>query len=237
MFLDHDGTLVPFAKQPGDAAPGEALIRMIERLAADPRNRLAIVSGRDRDLLQEWYGKLPVHLIAEHGAFVRTPLGEWQGSDVRLEWKEAVLILFQQFHDRCPGSLVEEKATATAWHYRAAPTELGFMRSRELINVLNDMARSYDFQIIEGNKVIEVRPMGINKGAAVKRLLDAETAQMVLAIGDDRTDEDIFKVLPIDSVSIKVGMAASFARYNVRSHEEVLVLLETFAAAGDPVAA
>lgn len=229
LLLDHDGTLVPIARRPQEAAPGKELLSLVTRLASDPRNHVAIVSGRDKDTLGRWYDGVAVHLIAEHGAHSRSPNGSWESSTSRFDWMEPVMQLFGQFHDRCPGSIVEEKSTSIAWHYRAAMADLGFMRSRELMNVLNDMSRSYDFQIIEGSKVIEVRPMGIDKGVAVRQLLDAVPVEMVLAIGDDRTDEDIFKVMPIDSISIKVGMVPSFARYNVRGQEDVLTLLGSFA--------
>lgn len=235
LLLDHDGTLVPFAKRPAEAVPSRSLLALVQQLASEPNDRVAIVSGRDRGTLAAWYGELPVYLIAEHGAHVRQPEGSWESVSHRIDWKEPIVTLFEQFHDRCPGSLVEEKSTAVAWHYRGATADLGFMRSRELINVLNDMARSYDFQIIEGAKVIEVRPMGIDKGTAVKRLLDEHPADMVIAIGDDRTDEDIFKALPLDAVSIKVGMKPSFARYNVRGQEEVLGLLGSLATAAGSV--
>lgn len=236
LFLDHDGTLVPFANRPADAVPGKELLATLASLASDERNAIAIVSGRDRELLDRWYGHLPVHLIAEHGAFTRRPGDPWAGLDVRTEWKESVIALFQQFHDRCPGSLVEEKTTAVAWHYRAAPPGLGFTRSRELVNVLNDMSRSFDFQIIEGSKVLEVRPMGVDKGAAAKRLLQERPADMVVAIGDDRTDEDLFKALPIDTLSLRVGMVPSFARYNLRGHEDVLSFLTALARVHKPKA-
>ena len=121
-----------------------------------------------------------------------------------------------------------------AWHYRAAPPGLGFTRSRELVNVLNDMSRSFDFQIIEGSKVLEVRPMGVDKGAAAKRLLQERPADMVVAIGDDRTDEDLFKALPIETLSLRVGMVPSFARYNLRAHEDVLSFLSALARVRSP---
>lgn len=229
LFLDHDGTLVPFAKRPKEAVPSEQMLALLTQLSTDPRNRVAIVSGRDKDTLAAWYKDLSVYLVAEHGAYTRHPRAGWTSVPVRTDWMEAVAMLFEQFQDRCPGSVVEKKATAVTWHYRGATADLGFLRSRELINVLNDMARSYDFQVIEGSKVIEVRPMGIDKGTAVRWLLDATPVDMAVAIGDDRTDEDLFKAMPIDAVSIKVGMAPSFARYNIRRQEDVVALLGALA--------
>ncbi|MBS1580622.1 MAG: bifunctional alpha,alpha-trehalose-phosphate synthase (UDP-forming)/trehalose-phosphatase [Bacteroidetes bacterium] len=225
LFLDHDGTLVPFTKLPADALPGDKLRSLLERLLSDPCNSIAVVSGRDRGTLGAWYERLPIHLVAEHGAYLRSPEGQWTWTSVRTDWMGPVNALFQQFQDRCPGSLVEQKTTAIAWHYRGAAPDLGFMRSRELMNVLNDMARSFDFQIIEGNKVIEVRPMGIDKGSAVRQLLASRPAGFVLAIGDDRTDEDLFKALPPGAFSIKVGIPPSHARYCIRGPEDVSALL------------
>ncbi|QQR85923.1 MAG: bifunctional alpha,alpha-trehalose-phosphate synthase (UDP-forming)/trehalose-phosphatase [Flavobacteriales bacterium] len=236
LVLDHDGTLVPFAQRPEDAKPGRALLADLAVLCADERNNVAIVSGRGRDRLQEWYGALPVHLIAEHGAFVRAPGGAWTAAPARTEWKENLIEIFNQFCDRCPGALVETKETAMAWHYRGAQVELGFRRSRELVAVLSDLSRSYDFQVIEGHKVIEARSTGIDKGSAMGALLARHPAPFIMAIGDDRTDEDLFKALPVDAVSIRVGMVPSFARFNVRRHDDVLALIRQMVAVRDPIA-
>ena len=237
LILDHDGTLVPFTKRPEDAKPGAELLRDLELLCSDERTQVAIASGRDSAKLTDWYGALPVHLIAEHGAFVRKPGGEWQARPARTDWMGILRDLFDQFCDRCPGALVEVKRTSLAWHYRAAHSDLGFRRSRELMAVVNDLSRSLDFQVIEGHKVIEVRSSGIDKGSAVGQLLQARPASFVMAIGDDRTDEDLFRALPMDAVSIRVGMVPSFARYNVRRYDDVLGLLHRLAAQAVPFGA
>lgn len=231
IVLDHDGTLAPLTLEPASAQPDKSAIRVLKDLSSDARNTLVIVSGRNRNDLDKWYGDMAVHLIAEHGAFERPPAGLWsEGPEQRTDWRPVVLSIMEQFCDRCAGSLVEQKSSGLAWHYRAAPVGLGFQRSRELINVLNDLARSFDFQVLEGSKVVEVRSVGIDKGTAVTKLFARWDPDFVLAIGDDRTDEDMFRSLPPGSVSIRIGMVPSFAHYNVRGRYDAMHLLEDLSA-------
>jgi trehalose 6-phosphate synthase/phosphatase len=82
-----------------------------------------------------------------------------------------------------------------------------------------------DVQVQRGNKVIEVRCGGINKGSAALSLMPKDTGDFVLAIGDDGTDEDLFRALPGSAWSIRVGHRHSCAKFNLRSHVEVLDLL------------
>ena len=64
LLLDYDGTLVPFARRPQQARPGQALLNLLTRLSADPRTTLVIISGRQRAVLDEWFGTLPIGLVA-----------------------------------------------------------------------------------------------------------------------------------------------------------------------------
>jgi trehalose 6-phosphate synthase/phosphatase len=83
-----------------------------------------------------------------------------------------------------------------------------------------------EVQILQGNKAIEIRNTGINKGTLANHLLSEIQYKFVLAIGDDVTDEDMFRVLPKSACSIKVGMKTSYAKYNLQNYMEVRKLLE-----------
>ena len=88
LLLDYDGTLVPFVEDPKLARPDAELMDLLRGLAASGGNEVVIVSGRPRRDLEEWFGRLPVALIAEHGVWLRLRGGEWrmlQGDDRRLE--------------------------------------------------------------------------------------------------------------------------------------------------------
>jgi trehalose 6-phosphate synthase/phosphatase len=123
------------------------------------------------------------------------------------------------------GSFIEEKTNTLAWHYRNTQVDLGFARSRELINNLSQLIQNTSLQVIDGNKVVEVRMAGFDKGTITLRLLQESHADFVFAIGDDTTDEDMFKVLDDQAYSIKVGGRATSAKYTLRSQQQVLPLL------------
>jgi trehalose 6-phosphate synthase/phosphatase len=227
ILLDYDGTLTPLARLPHLASPDKELLELLKALAADGKSEVVIISGRPVSVLKEWFGHLPLNFVAEHGAFSKRNGKEWvQTVDVSVKWKYEVIPVLKLFTERCAGTFIEEKTLSLAWHYRNAEKELGFLRSRELINTLIELSSDLDFQIIEGNKVIEVRARGIDKGMAAMLWLKEEQFDFVLAIGDDRTDEDLFKVIPTSQYSIRVGLVPSVAKYNLKHQKEVVLMLK-----------
>lgn len=226
LLLDYDGTLVPFKRDPMLARPDSELLDLLAKLGTTAGNEVAIVSGRARRDLEEWFGQLPVALAAEHGVWLRPRRGEWRMlKALTTEWKPHVRPVLQVFVDRLPGAWLEEKEFALAWHYRRADPEQALPTSRELLGALAGFTRSLGVQVLEGNKVLEVRNAGISKGAAAKEWLGAMRAEFVLAIGDDRTDEDLFRALPATAWSVRVGPGQTAARYYLNSHMAVRRLL------------
>jgi trehalose 6-phosphate synthase/phosphatase len=226
LFLDYDGTLSPFKERPETAVPGAILLAILNTLAEDPRNNLVIVSGRHRDLLHKWFGSLNIGIVAEHGAWIREKDKDWLPAiKVESNWKEKVRPILRSYEDRLPGSFAEEKEFSLVWHYRAADPELASVRSKELADELGYFTENTELQVLQDSKSIEVRNVGIDKGIAAKLLLSEKTFDFVLAVGDDLADEELFKVIPEKSYSIKVGLAKSYARFNLRNHREVVQLL------------
>lgn len=229
ILLDYDGTLAPFARTPQQAAPSEKLLELLGRLSADSSSTIALVSGRKRDSLEAWFGHLDLTLVAEHGGFFKVAGRPWsQPVQVNTEWKEKILPLFHFYQDKCPGSFIEEKTLSLAWHYRNTDKEYGVIRARELEHELNALAAELGFQVMEGNMVIEARSGGIDKGAAASSLIGQKNYDFILAIGDDKTDEDMFKAIPEQGFSIKVGLTQSHARFNVRQQSDVIRFLAGF---------
>ena len=228
LLLDYDGTLVPFSRIPSEAAPDNAVRDLLGRLAADPKNHVAIISGRDVTSLDRWLGQLPVTLVAEHGASFKMRNAGWQQlvsvSDL---WKDEIRRVMQLFVLRCAGSFVEEKTNTIAWHYRNTQTGLGFSRSRELLNTLSQLIQNTTLQVIDGNKVVEVRIGGFDKGATALKIINEMDPDFVLCMGDDTTDEDMFKALEGEAYTIKVNNGASSAQYTILSQQQVLPLLQS----------
>jgi trehalose 6-phosphate synthase/phosphatase len=211
LLLDYDGTLVPLRPTPEQAAPGPVLLALLGRLAA--LGDVVIVSGRPRATLDAWLGRLDVALVAEHGAWVRE-----RGAEVR--------DLMERYVDRLPGARVEEKEFAMAWHYRLAEPDLAALRAQELSDHLIDLTETSEMRVIQGHKVVEARPSGTSKGTACQVFLSRGYA-FVLGMGDDATDEDLFRVLPPSAYSIRVGLTQSYARFNVADQAEAFGLIES----------
>jgi trehalose 6-phosphate synthase/phosphatase len=227
MFLDYDGTLVPFSRYPETAVPGEGLLGQLRRLADDARNTLVIVSGRQREFLDRWFGGLRAVLIAEHGAFVRLMPDDWVSEvDADPAWKQQVWPVLRRYADRCTGAFIEEKGLSLVWHYRNSGPEIALLRSQELKEELRELVtHDQRLQIMEGHKVIEVKRAGYDKGTVAVKLLSLAPFDFILAIGDDKTDEDLFRALPPQALTVKVGVTASLAQYNLKDQQQVIKLM------------
>jgi trehalose 6-phosphate synthase/phosphatase len=226
IFLDYDGTLVPFHTDPLKALPDTELMSLLKDLYSDTDNKLVIISGRKKETLDAWIGNMPIDIIAEHGAWLKEGNKGWTiANDLSQDWKDEFYPLLKQFEARTPGSFIEEKDYSLAWHYRKADKGLGELRAKEIVGNLKYATANLGLQILEGNKVIEIKSANINKGSAAKEWLKNYPASFVLAIGDDHTDEDTFKAMPEDATTIKVGTGISSATYFLKNPEDVRIFL------------
>ena len=227
LLLDYDGTLMPFQANPQRVEPDQELRLLLRALTDLPRTRVVIISGRDRHTLEKWLGHLPVDFIAEHGVWLRPAGGEWElFQTLRNDWMRELRPVLELYVARTAGSFIEEKDYSLVWHYRRADAELGDVRARELLSHLSFMTANTELQVMEGNKVLEIKAAGINKGNAAARWLAKYPADFVLALGDDRTDEDTFRALPPEAYTIRVVTdARSLARFHIASPSEVRQLL------------
>ncbi|AFM11044.1 bifunctional alpha,alpha-trehalose-phosphate synthase (UDP-forming)/trehalose-phosphatase [Turneriella parva] len=234
LFLDYDGTLVGFAAKPEDAVPGPGLISVLQNLCDDARTDLFIVSGRNREFLSLHFADKRIGLVAEHGAFYRPAhSSEWTplvpaGAD----WFLKIAPIMQKYHRRLPGTTIEQKERSIVFHYRRAQGDMGFIRERilELYDTLLQFTASMNIDVIQGNNNVEVRNNGVNKGVALMALSRHQRYDFILAAGDDTTDEDMFRMLPATSHTIKVGRARSAARYILRDQTEVISFLAKLSA-------
>jgi len=229
LFLDYDGTLVPIAKTPQQAQPDAGILQILSRLIQDAGTSVIIVSGRDRSVLDHWFGELDIGLIAEHGIWIRERGKDWEMlRTVSKDWKEEIRPILERYVDRTPRTFVEEKEYSLAWHYRNADPYLAWIRSGELREDLMVRTKSLRLALLEGSKVIEVKSADVNKGSAVQHWLKNETYDFIFAAGDDRTDEDVFAAAPPNAYTVKVGTNPSCALYSVRSVHEIRDLLKTW---------
>ncbi|KAK4209095.1 trehalose-phosphatase [Rhypophila decipiens] len=274
FMFDYDGTLTPIVREPSAAIPSERVIKSLKALAGDHRNAVWIISGRDQEFLDQHLGHITeLGFSAEHGSFIRHPgTTEWENLTEKFDmgWQAEVLEVFQKYTDRTPGAFTERKRCALTWHYRAADPEQGVHMSQECHKELeNTVARKWDVEVMIGKANLEVRPTFINKGEIAKRLVTTYNAEMkpldtpahspcdsrnlefVLCLGDDFTDEDMFRALnglsgPADgtaeidadscfSVTVGASTKVTLARWHLLEPEDVIecvALLAGVAAAG-----
>jgi trehalose 6-phosphate synthase/phosphatase len=231
IFLDYDGTLVPFADDPQMVQPSDELLTILRNLSQQPANQVVLISGRDRSTMQRWFGSINAGLVAEHGVWTQEKNQDWQLiKPLNNNWKPTIIPLLATYADRLPRAFVEEKEFSVVWHYRRSDPELASTRVKELVDDLVNFTANIDIQILQGSKVVEVRCGGVNKGNAAARFLAEHNFGFILAVGDDWTDEDLFKILPDTAYSIRVGIRQSYARFNLRSYVDVVELLKELAA-------
>ncbi len=226
ILLDYDGTLTPFKENPQDAYPDEEILSLLQKLAGDPSNDVLIISGRDRDTLGKWFGSLDIDMVAEHGVWLKNKTGDWALIEPLMNfWKDEIRPILEVHVDRTPGSFIEEKEYSLVWHFRKSDVELASVRARELKESVLPYTVNLGLGVMEGNKTVEIKDAGINKGHAALRWLTRKDYDFILAAGDDRTDEDIFQTLPEEAWSIKIGLTHSKAKYYLKSIYEFRAFL------------
>lgn len=231
LILDYDGTLREIARSPEEADPTHEIRELLTELADQPGVTVHLVSGRKRETMEAWFGDLPVYLCAEHGYVAKEPGGAWQVRiEVDLSWMDHVRAMLTEITQEVPGTRVEVKTCAVAWHYRMADLDYGAWRARELLSSLEQDLANQPVEVIHGQRVVEVRAAGVNKGAYVHELVErAPPGTFFLCIGDDRTDRDMYRVLPEGAVSIHVGGTEEYAQWTIESPAKVRRLLRRIA--------
>ncbi|ETS75603.1 hypothetical protein PFICI_12547 [Pestalotiopsis fici W106-1] len=255
FMFDYDGTLTPIVREPSAAIPGERVIQTLKALASDHRNAVWIISGRDQEFLQQHLGHITeLGFSAEHGSFIRHP-GEtnWENlaETFDMSWQEEVIDIFQKYTDRVSGSFIERKRCALTWHYRQADPEQGAHAAQEAQRELEStVAKKWEVDVMPGKANIEVRPTFINKGEIVKRLVASYNSdashlagkdqpareggvEFALCMGDDFTDEDMFRALngvsgvaldeeQIFTVTVGASTKVTLAKYHVLEPSDVI---------------
>lgn len=230
LFLDYDGTLAWFKKDPEDAKPDQQLKGILTELTKDSDNTVVIISGRDKETLSRWFdSKWNIHFIAEHGVWLREPERDWHMMEqINNDWKEPVQPLLEYYVDQTPRTFIEHKNFSLVWHYRNADPDLGPQRAWELKDELRTLTSNLNLEIMDGDKVLEIKYSGINKGRAALQKLGNNQYDFIFAVGDDWTDEYTFEAMPEGAYTIKVGTKGTKASYYIESVELVRELLCRF---------
>lgn len=207
ILTDLDGTLIPFAATPEAARPSPALVTLLSDLAHSPGVIVTVVSGRPRETLESFFQSCPeLLLVAEHGGWRRD--GAWQPAvEASQEEVDDLTDALRILTRRYPGALTERKTWSVAFHFRGIAAEERDGAVVEVETLVADWLRHHPrFVELRGSEVLEVRPTRMDKGTAVAWLRERAAAHTrLLVLGDDVTDEDMFRDLEGADESIVVG--------------------------------
>lgn len=210
-FLDYDGTLVPIAPAPDEARPDAALLALLSGLGADPRLRVAVLSGRSLASLQAMLAVPGLVLAGTYGLEVQIAGIREEAQAGTAALRPVIVRVIQAWAGLVgerAGFLVEDKGLAVALHARwAAPADAGWVlpRARAL---LETVAAAAPVRILGGERFLELAPAMAHKGQAVEwlaRRLPWPRAEMAY-FGDDDKDEEAYAVVRrLGGVPIAVG--------------------------------
>lgn len=236
LFLDYDGTLAPIAPTPDQALMTQGIREILMSLSQVALCRVIIISGRRLADLKSRVSIPGLTYVGNHGfemegaaSFnVTSAIPARYGDDIR-----KLKGLLSETLSALEGVWIEDKGLVLTVHFRSASPATESMLRDTFEGVCRDYLQARRIKVMEGKKVLEIRPpLKWGKGDAACRIL-AECQQQwgpghVLAVyvGDDVTDEEAFGALNPSGLTVKVGdPSGSCAQYFLRSQEEVIVLL------------
>lgn len=231
LFLDFDGTLVGIAETPEAIEVPQGLVALLTDLHDWLGGAVAVVSGRQIDVLDRFLAPLRLPAAGEHGVQRRDSTGamrEETPPDL-----QAVLDVANHLAGAHPDLLVERKHAAVALHYRRAPELEELCR----VALLGIIAKEPRLELLHGKAVFEVKPAGVNKGVAIDAFMHEApfAGRIPVFAGDDTTDESGFAVVqPRGGVAIKVGSGPSLAQHRLESPLAVFEWLAAARAAPPP---
>lgn len=239
FFCDLDGTLAPISSFPKDVRLNSRTIELLQEVSKNKNCEFVVVSGRDKEFLEEQFldNDFNFPLAACHGAYSYSPQeNRWNNliPGDSTKWKESVLEILDLYTLRTPESFIEDKGHAITWHYRNSPREFADFLANKLFFELEESLSGQPVQVNRGKKVIEVKSIHANKGYFVQQWMQSQGRKpdVVVAIGDDTTDEDMFEVLQdrkdVQPYCIKVGKEQTHAHYLIKEQTSVNMFLQNF---------
>ena len=218
---DYDGVLARLHDDPSAAVPEPGVADALARLAAVEGVTVALVSGRGVDDLRRTSGFTgPFRWVGSHGAEYDGPLGAELATR-----RDRLAQALEPVVSATPGARLEVKPASVAVHVRQ-------VADRDEAAALLQQAREFadsSLTMKPGKDVLELAVTDADKGSGVRRLIDELGATAAVYLGDDLTDEDVFRALGTEDVTIKVGEGDTAARFRVAGPEDVVRLLEDLA--------
>lgn len=224
LFLDLDGTLSPISFNLSHISISDKIREVLLILSSDPDTHVVIISGRSRDDLDRICGELPIVLVAEHGGFFKEYRGRWIPLfPSSVLWKSRVLPSFHELSRQYRGSLVEEKYFSVCWHYGFTKGGIGAREVQKILSTFHAIPNNNEFTIYHEKSIIDFRTTGIDKGKFAEQWVGGQSPfDFILAMGDSKTDEDLFEAIGTDFFTVKIGKVhQTSARYCISNQKDI----------------
>ncbi|URE34330.1 Glycosyltransferase family 20 [Musa troglodytarum] len=144
-------------------------------LCNDVLTTVVVLSGSDRSVLDDNFGEYNMWLAAENGMFLRHTGGDWMTTmpeHLNMDWVDSVKHVFEYFTERTPRSHFEHRETSLVWNYKYADVEFGRLQARDMLQHLwTGPISNAAVDVVQGSRAVEVRSVGVTKGAAIDRIL------------------------------------------------------------------
>jgi len=226
VFTDFDGTLVELAETPDSIDVPSELTERIDRALHDFDHAFAVLTGREISEIDRYLSPLQLPIAGAHGAQRRRADGTLEAVDEAVSsGAEAIAESLQALAMANPALLVEAKDGAVAMHFRQAPEMEGAVH----LAMQEALVDHPQFTLVPGKMVLEARAVGFDKGAALRTFMQEEpfVGRTPIFIGDDRTDEDAFRVAQeLGGIGIKLGSGDTVARMRIADVSSVYALLQ-----------
>ena len=227
FFLDVDGTLLEIAEHPDAVSVRPELVETLSALHQSI-GAVALVSGRSLAGLDRIFSPHVFPAAGLHGVERRDGVGRVIALDTDRERLAAVREKLLHYVAGQPGTLLEDKGSALAIHYREAPAAAAATTAlaAQLVAELDT-----GFMLQHGKMVVEIKPSGANKGTAISAFMNEPPFAGLTPVfaGDDTTDEDGFRsVNDMGGISVKVGSGPSLARWRLQDTRTVLDWLKGY---------
>jgi trehalose 6-phosphate phosphatase len=242
VAMDYDGTLVPFAPRPEQAVPSLRVRRVLDRLAGRSDMVTAIVSGRTMEELESFFPRRQVWLSGLHGAVVSAPgkKPEWLIDPERIRLlQDRIRHFSRRLNDLPEGFRMEDKGLSLAIHFRGVPQESAREGLGRLVPFIDALLDRSLFQLLYGAQVVEIRPLNADKGKAVGFIAEANRGCFPVYLGDDATDEDVFKTLGKKGFTVRISgeSGPTAARWRLSTPDDALDFLENLPGVMDRIRA
>jgi trehalose 6-phosphate phosphatase len=231
LFLDFDGTLVPIQADPAQCFLSEKTKRQLSLLARSNLCYLTVLSGRSLSDIKKRIGIRKIYYGGNHGLDILGPNLRYthpKALTAKSPIKYITRKLGKEIAD-IEGAWLEKKIFSVSLHFRSVKTEDIRLVKKVFHNVVENYSKNNLFTIMKGKKVLELLPdVSWDKGKAVLWLLQQlKDRCLPVYVGDDRTDEDAFKALRGNGITIHIGKSKkTSADYYLKGHWEISRLLK-----------